>query len=195
LQLGKLEAMVNLVGIHESVYDILGYDQDTNGQEIIKKIIQTTIDIINEQRKENQERAEIGITVLKDESAIRFKDLDNEKYGKSITINNDENTVSYSQGLKIDGRDILSNSWDFDSIIQYYSSIENLLNGVSIDLDITNITNTDDIKKVIKSSTNLPFFHLTLNFSFCNICGERFNVPNLKVCQKCDSCKISSIYN
>jgi ribonucleoside-triphosphate reductase (formate) len=195
LKLGKLEAMVNLVGIHESVYDILGYNQDDNGKEIIKKIIQTTVDIINEQRKENQESAEIGITILKDESAYRFKDLDNEKYGKSLIIKNDENTISYSQGLKIDGRNILSNSLDLDSLIQHYSSIENLLNGVSIDLEITNITNTEDIKKVITASANLPFFHLTLNFSLCNICGERFDIPNLKVCEKCDSCKVSSIYN
>ncbi len=195
LQMGKLEAMINLVGIQESVYDILGYDHENNGNNVIKKIIQTAVDIINEQRKENQENAEIGITMLKDESAYRFKDLDNEKYGKSITINNDENIISYSQGLKIDGSNILSNSLDVDSIIQFYSSIENLLKGVSIDVDITNITNIEDIKKVVKSSTNLPFFHLTLNFSLCNICGERFLIPNLKICQKCDSSKISSIYN
>ena len=194
LQLGKLEAMVNLVGIQEAVYDILGYSQENNGNEIIKKIIHTAVDIINEQRKENQENAEIGITMLKDESANRFKDLDNEKYGKSITINNDQNMISYSQGLKIDGRDIFSNSLDLDSIIQYYSSIENILKGVSIDIDITNIADIEDIKKVLKSSSNLPFFHLTLNFSLCNICGERFDIPNLKICQKCDSFKISSIY-
>ncbi|HET8856522.1 MAG TPA: anaerobic ribonucleoside-triphosphate reductase [Nitrososphaeraceae archaeon] len=195
LQMGKLEAMINLVGIQESVNDILGYRHENNGNDVIKKIIHTAVDIINEQRKENKENAEIGITMLKDESAYRFKDLDNEKYGKSITINNDENITSYSQGLKISGSNILSNSLDIDSIIQYYSSIENLLKGVSIDVDITDITNIEDIKKVIKSSANLPFFHITLNFSFCNICGERFDIPNLKICQKCDSSKISSIYN
>ncbi|HEX2408641.1 MAG TPA: anaerobic ribonucleoside-triphosphate reductase [Nitrososphaeraceae archaeon] len=195
LQMGKLEAMINLVGIQESVYDILGYSHENNGNDVIKKIIHTAVDIISEQRKENQENAEIGITMLKDESAYRFKDLDNEKYGKSITIKNDENKISYSQGLKIDGSDILSNSFDMDSVIQYYSSIENLLKGVSIDVDITNIDNIEDIKKIVKSSANLPFFHLTLNFSLCNICGERFDIPNLKICQKCDSSKISSIYN
>ncbi|MGE5862589.1 MAG: anaerobic ribonucleoside-triphosphate reductase [Nitrososphaerales archaeon] len=195
LQMGKLEAMINLVGIQESVYDILGYSHENNGNDVIKKIIHTAVDIISEQRKENQENAEIGITMLKDESAYRFKDLDNEKYGKSITIKNDENKISYSQGLKIDGSDILSNSFDIDSVIQYYSSIENLLKGVSIDVDITNIANIEDIKKIVKSSANLPFFHLTLNFSLCNICGERFDIPNLKICQKCDSSKISSIYN
>jgi ribonucleoside-triphosphate reductase len=195
LQMGKLEAMINLVGIQESVYDILGYSHENNGNDVIKKIIHTAVDIISEQRKENQENAEIGITMLKDESAYRFKDLDNEKYGKSITIKNDENKISYSQGLKIDGSDILSNSFDIDSIIQYYSSIENLLKGVSIDVDITNIADIEDIKKIVKSSANLPFFHLTLNFSLCNICGERFVIPNLKICQKCDSSKILSIYN
>ena len=195
LQMGKLEAMINLVGIDESVYDILGYSRENNGNDIIKKIIHTAVDIINEQRKENQENGEIGITMLKDESAYRFKELDNEKYGKSITISNDENIISYSQGLKINGSNILSNSLDIDSIIQYYSSIENLLKGVSIDVDITDITKFEDIKKVIKSSANIPFFHLTINFSLCNICGERFDIPNLKICQKCDSSKISSIYN
>jgi ribonucleoside-triphosphate reductase (formate) len=195
LQMGKLEAMINLVGIEESVYDILGYSRENNGNDIIKKIIHTAVDIINEQRKENQENGEIGITMLKDESAYRFKELDNEKYGKSITISNDETIISYSQGLKINGSNILSNSLTIDSIIQYYSSIENLLKGVSIDVDITDITKFEDIKKVIKSSANIPFFHLTLNFSLCNICGERFDIPNLKICQKCDSSKISSIYN
>jgi ribonucleoside-triphosphate reductase (formate) len=195
LQMGKLEAMINLVGIEESVYDILGYSRENNGNDVIKKIIHTAVDIINEQRKENQENGEIGITMLKDESAYRFKDLDNEKYGKSITISNDENIISYSQGLKINGSNILSNSLDIDSIIHYYSSIENLLKGVSIDVDITDIPKIEDIKKVIKSSANIPFFHLTYNFSLCNICGERFDIPNLKICQKCNSSKISSIFN
>ena len=195
LQHGKLEASVNLVGIQESVYEILGYSSKNNGNDIIKKIFHTAVDIINEQRKENQENVEVGITMLKDESSYRFKDLDNEKYGKSITTNNDEDMISYSQGFKIDGRNILTGSLDINSIIEYYTSIENLSRGISFDIDITYITNVEDLKKIIQVSANLPFFHLTLNFSLCNICGERFNTPNLKICQKCNSYKISSIYN
>ncbi|MGZ5499876.1 MAG: anaerobic ribonucleoside-triphosphate reductase, partial [Nitrososphaeraceae archaeon] len=160
LKLGKIEAMVNLVGIQESVYEILGYTPENNGDNVIKKVIQTAVDIINENTQENQKNAEIRITMLKDESAFRFKDLDIEKYGKSLTINNDKNII-YSQGLIIDGEKIVSNSLDLDPIIEYYSSIEDLLQGgVSIDLDITNVSNIDDIKKVIKSSTTLPFFYL-----------------------------------
>ncbi len=193
LKLGKIEAMVNLVGIQESVYEILGYTPEKNGDNVIKKVIQTAIDIINENTQENKKNAEIRITMLKDESAFRFKDLDIEKYGKSLTINNDKNII-YSQGLIIDGEKILSNSLDLDPIIEYYSSIEDLLQGgVSIDLDITNVSNIDDIKKVIKSSTNLPFFYLAQNFSICTICGERSIISGLKICEKCESCKISSI--
>jgi ribonucleoside-triphosphate reductase len=158
LKLGKIEAMVNLVGIQESVYEILGYTLEKNGNNVIKKVIQTAIDIINEKNKENQENAEIRITMLKDDSAFRFKDLDIEKYGKSLTINNGENLI-YSQGLIIDGEKIISNSIDLDPIIEYYSSLEGLLKGgVSIDLDITNINDIGDIKKVLKSFVNLPFF-------------------------------------
>ena len=193
LKLGKIEAMVNLVGIQESVYEILGYTPEKNGDNVIKKVIQTAIDIINEKNKENQENAEIRITMLKDDSAFRFKDLDIEKYGKSLTINNGENLI-YSQGLIIDGEKIISNSIDLDPIIEYYSSLESLLKGgVSIDLDITNIRDIGDLKKVFKSFANLPFFYLAQNFSICNICGERFFIADLKICEKCESCKISSI--
>jgi ribonucleoside-triphosphate reductase len=193
LQLGKIDAMVNLVGIQESVYDILGYQPKNNGDNVIKKVIQTAVDIINEKSRENPRNAEIKITMLKDDSTFRFKDLDIEKYGKSLTINNDKN-MNYSQGLIIDGEKIVSKSIDLDAIIEYYSAIEDVLKGgVSIDLDISNISNIDDVKKVIKSSANLPFFHLAQNFSICNICGERFFIPDLKVCKKCESCKISSI--
>jgi ribonucleoside-triphosphate reductase (formate) len=193
LKLGKIEAMVNLVGIQESVYEILGYTPEKNGDNVIKKVIQTAIDIINEKNKENQENAEIRITMLKDDSAFRFKDLDIEKYGKSLTINNGENLI-YSQGLIIDGEKIISNSIDLDPIIEYYSSLESLLKGgVSIDLDITNIRDIGDLRKVFKSFANLPFFYLAQNFSICNICGERFFIADLKICEKCESCKISSI--
>ena len=193
LKLGKIEAMVNLVGIQESVYEILGYTPEKNGDNVIKKVIQTAIDIINEKNKENQENAEIRITMLKDDSAFRFKDLDIEKYGKSLTINNGENLI-YSQGLIIDGEKIISNSIDLDPIIEYYSSLESLLKGgVSIDLDITNIRDIGDLKKLFKSFANLPFFYLAQHFSICNICGERFFISDLKICEKCESCKISSI--
>jgi DNA-binding transcriptional ArsR family regulator len=193
LQLGKIDAMVNLVGIQEAVYDILGYQPENNGHNVIKKVIQTAVDIINEKSKENPGNAEIKITILKDDSTFRFKDLDIEKYGKSLTINNDKN-MNYSQGLIIDGEKIVSKSYDLDPIIEYYSSVEDLLKGgVSIDLDITNISNIDDLKKVIKSSANLPFFHLTQNFFICNICGERFFIADLKICKNCESYKISSI--
>jgi len=193
LQLGKIDAMVNLVGIQESVYDILGYQPENNGHNVIKKVIQTAVDIINEKSRENPGNAEIKITMLKDDSTLRFKDLDIEKYGKSLTINNDKNR-NYSQGLIIDGEKIDSKSLDLDQIIEYYSSIEDVLKGgVSIDLDITNISNIDNVKKVVKSSANLPFFHLAQNFSICDICGERFFIADLKICKKCESCKISSI--
>ena len=193
LQLGKIDAMVNLVGIQESVYDILGYQPENNGDNVIKKVIQTAVDIINEKSRENPGNAEIKITMLKDDSTLRFKDLDIEKYGKSLTINNDKNR-NYSQGLIIDGEKIDSKSLDLEQIIEYYSSIEDVLKGgVSIDLDITNISNIDNVKKVVKSSANLPFFHLAQNFSICDICGERFFIADLKICKKCESCKISSI--
>jgi ribonucleoside-triphosphate reductase len=77
--------MINLVGINESIYNILGYKFGNDGENIVCKVIQTAVDIISEQSKELS-NSSLGIAILKDESSNRFKSLDNEKYGKSTAI-------------------------------------------------------------------------------------------------------------
>lgn len=196
LQLGKIDAMINLVGINESIYNILGYKFGNDGENIVCKVIQTAVDIISEQTKELS-NSSLGIAILKDESSNRFKSLDNEKYGKSTAISdnssNDKDEL-YSQGFQIKGTDVLSNNLSLKSICDHYCAVENILKGnLSIDIDIENISTDKDVRTLIESSLDLPFVRMTYGLTLCNICGKRSQRANNRICEYCGSHKISLI--
>ena len=71
--------------------------------QVMDKSLKTTVDVINEQNKNNNTNSRIvGITMLSDVSARRFKQLDVEKYGKSSTYNIlNSSKYYYSQGIFI----------------------------------------------------------------------------------------------
>lgn len=196
LQLGKIDAMINLVGINESIYNILGYKFGNESENIVCKVLQTAVDIIGEQTKESS-NSSIGIAILKDESSNRFKSLDNEKYGKSIAISdnssNDKQEL-YSQGFQIKGTDVLSNNLSLKSVCDHYCAVEKILKGnLSIDLDIENISTDEEVRTLIESSLDLPFVRMTFGLAICNICGKRSQCTNNRICEYCGSHKISLI--
>jgi ribonucleoside-triphosphate reductase len=194
LEIGQIRTVINLVGINEAVYNILGYKYGNEGNSIVYKVIQTAIDIINEQSKGFQ-NSTLGITMLTDESSNRFKNLDNEKYGKSVTIseNYDKNKNGlYSQGFQIKGSDILSNNLSLKLLHDHYSIVENILQGnLSIDLELDNLSSHDDIMKAIEFSLSFPFSRICTKLSLCDICGRKSQLTNMKICQYCGSQKIS----
>lgn len=196
LQLGKIDAMINLVGINESIYNILGYKFGNESENIVCKVLQTAVDIIGEQTKESS-NSSIGIAILKDESSNRFKSLDNEKYGKSIAISdnssNDKQEL-YSQGFQIKGTDVLSNNLSLKLVCDHYCAVEKILKGnLSIDLDIENISTDEEVRTLIESSLDLPFVRMTFGLAICNICGKRSQCTNNRICEYCGSHKISLI--
>lgn len=196
LQLGKIDAMINLVGMNESIYNILGYKFGNDGENIVCKVIQTAVDIISEQTKELS-NSSLGIAILKDESSNRFKSLDNEKYGKSTAISDNssnEKDELYSQGFQIKGTDVLSNNLSLKSICDHYCAVVNILKGnLSIDLDIENISTDKEVRTLIESSLDLPFVRMTYGLTICNICGKRSQRTNNRICEYCGSHKISLI--
>lgn len=197
LETGQMFTLINLVGINESIYNILGYNVGKEGNNIICKVIQTATDIIKEQTKGIQ-NCRIGITILKDESSTRFKNLDDEKYGKSVTISDNHANIegeNYSEGFQIKGTDILSNNFSTELILDHYSTVADILQGnLSIDLNINNIPSQNDVRKVIEFSLNFPFIHLSSKLSLCTICGLRSENDAMKICESCGSQKISILY-
>src|SRR5436309_6463387 len=100
IQLMTTNIIINLTGIKESVYDILGYDINSGAVEILQKVMKTAVDVAADQGRHFGEDS-IGVAMLHDDSAMRFAGLDSDKYGK-ISLLTQQNTPNYSQGITLD---------------------------------------------------------------------------------------------
>jgi ribonucleoside-triphosphate reductase (formate) len=178
MQMSTANIAVNLIGTRESVYDILG----ESSNEVLHKVLKTATEVTQGQGKQlGEERA--GITMVSDDSGSRFAALDSEKYGK-VSLLQSQNTASYSQGMRLIGRDILNGGKD---AIQECLAIDNLLNGgFGASLDLTNLSPAD-MKNVIEiASQELPFLRLSVGFAVCTICGQRSEI-GMDICEFCKS--------
>ena len=80
-QSGSTNMIINLTGIKESIFDILGYSNDhEKGIEIIKNVIKTANDVVSNFDKKNYDH--FGISIVNDNSSSRFVQLDSERFGK-----------------------------------------------------------------------------------------------------------------
>ena len=181
MQLSKMNLVINLTGIRESVYNILGHEFD--GEEIIQKVLHTAVEVASDQGKLAGDDS-IRIAMITDDSNTRLASLDSEKYGNlSHQAGNDSMIKSYSQGLLINGRDLLSNS---GPIIESSNSIDKLLNGgVSLNVDISDLTN-NELKDCINRSFDFNFFRPVYRNKICSSCGTKMPMSS-EVCQSCGS--------
>ena len=181
MQLSKMNLVINLTGIRESVYNILGHEFD--GEEIIQKVLHTAVEVASDQGKLAGDDS-IRIAMITDDSNTRLASLDSEKYGNlSHQAGNDSMIKSYSQGLLINGRDLLSNS---GPIIESSNSIDKLLNGgVSLNVDISDLTD-NELKDCINRSFDFNFFRPVYRNKICSSCGTKMSVSS-EVCQSCGS--------
>ena len=181
MQLSKMNLVINLTGIRESVYNILGHEFD--GEEIIQKVLHTAVEVASDQGKLAGDDS-IRIAMIRDDSNTRLASLDSEKYGNlSHQAGNDSMIKSYSQGLLINGRNLLSNS---GPIIESSNSIDKLLNGgVSLNVDISDLTD-NELKDCINRSFDFNFFRPVYRNKICSSCGTKRSVSS-EVCQSCGS--------
>ena len=187
MQLSKMNLVINLTGIRESVYNILGHEFD--GEEIIQKVLHTAVEVASDQGKLAGDDS-IRIAMITDDSNTRLASLDSEKYGNlSHQAGNDSMIKSYSQGLLIKGRDLLSNS---GPIIESSNSIDKLLNGgVSLNVDISDLTD-NELKDCINRSFDFNFFRPVYRNKICSSCGTKMPVSS-EVCQSCGSTNFAPI--
>jgi ribonucleoside-triphosphate reductase len=181
MKLSKMNLVINLTGIRESVYNILGHEFD--GEEIIQKVLHTAVEVASIQGKEAEDDS-IRIAMITDDSNKRLASLDSEKYGNMYREASDETMIkSYSQGLLINGMDLLSNT---DSIIESSNSIDKLLNGgVSLNVDVSDLTD-GELMDCIDKSHDLNFFRPIYRNKVCSSCGAKISTSS-EVCQNCGS--------
>ena len=189
IQLGTTNVIINPTGIEESVYKILGHDASNDGAEILQKVLKTAVDVAAEHGKQLGEES-IGIAMIHDDSAARFATLDSDKYGRiSLLTSNQQKTVTYSQGLTLNARELLSSDNNkHNSVIKECISIDNILNGgLSLTLDISELYSDEEVKNAIESAADLPFFRLMSRILVCNTCGKRSSTQSSERCEYCKS--------
>ncbi len=181
MQRGSANLIVNLIGLHESVADILGHEDNNSCFEVVQKVIKTSVDVATEKGKQSGD--DVGISMITDDSASRFAALDTEKYGKTLESNIGS---LYSQGVTIPGVDMINMKKE-SMIIKECNMMEKLLNGgLSVNMDLNGSMNDADVKAAIGSAADmLIFFRPRMKVYVCGNCGQK----SIDAIDKCSTCK------
>jgi len=187
MQRGTVSLVVNLVGLQNAVYGILGFKDNKEGQDILRKVIETAVDIASKKGKELGIDVIVGMT--DSDGSDRFISLDGEKYGKNSVQEITDNEI-YSQGIEFD-IDTLSNLTGKSTEITECNKIAKILGGnLFVQIMMGKGTDVDKIKKVIeKSSSITSSFKPIMQVPTCGNCGFK----DSKLAEKCPSCKSTYI--
>ena len=187
MQRSTVSLVINLVGLQNAVYGILGFKDDKKGQQILHKVIETAVDIASKKDKD------LGINVIvcmtESDGSERFIALDGGKYGKG-SVQQITDTETYSQGIVFD-IDKLSSLTGKSAEITECNKIGKILNGgLLIQITMPKGTNAGDIKKVIEKGASITSsFKPVMQTPICGNCGFK----DEKLGDKCPACKSTYI--
>ena len=184
MQRSSVSLVVNLVGLKEAVFNILGFQDDKEGREILYKVIETAVDVGAKKGKELGDS--IAICMTETESSSRFATLDGEKYGKNSALNSMEGD-SYSEGLIINASEISKLTAKSDPISEC-TKLGKLLNGgLNVNLQFENDAKHEEIKKSIEKAADLTsVFKPMMDIAICGECGYK-DEPFTDKCPRCKS--------
>jgi len=184
MQRSSVSLVVNLVGLKESVFNILGFKDNKDGRAILHKVIETAVDVGAKKGKELGDN--VTICMIETEASSRFATLDGEKYGKNSSLNSMDSDF-YSQGTVINSSEI-NDYTPKTEIISESNKMSKLLNGgLLVTLDIDKNMKVDEIKKSIEKTSELvPSFKLMRKTPICGECGFK-DEPFEDKCPKCKS--------
>ena len=187
MQRGTVSLVVNLVGLQNAVYGILGFKDNKEGQDILHKVVETAVDIASKKGKELGIDVIVGMT--DSDGSDRFISLDGEKYGKN-SVQEITDTEAYSEGITFDV-DTLSNLTGKSTEITECNKVGKILNGnLSIQIMMQKGTEVDKIKKVIEKASNITnSFRPVMQVPTCGNCGFKDD----KLAEKCPNCKSTYI--
>ena len=173
-----------MVGLEESIFNILGLPDNKAGRDILHKVIETAVDVAAKKGKELGDSVTICMTET--EGSPRFARLDGEKYGKNSALNSMESDF-YSQGIVLNSSEIADYTAKSESISEC-NKLSKLLNGgLLVTLKIDKDAKVDEIKKSIeKVSTLTPSFKPVKEIAICGECGFK-DEPFEDKCPKCKS--------
>ena len=184
MQKSSVSLVVNLVGLKEAVFNILGFQDNKEGREILHKVIETAVDVGAKKGKELGDS--VAICMTETDSSTRFATLDGEKYGKNSSLNSMEGD-SYTDGVVIDASDVSNLTLKSDPITECNKLSKSLNGGLFVALNIDKDAKVADIKKSIeKISLLTPSFKPVKTVAICGECGFK-DEPFDDKCPKCKS--------
>jgi len=183
MQKSSITLVVNLIGLKEAVFGILGYKDNKAGQEILMKVIETATEVAAKKGKEMGDN--VTISMSESDAAARFSTLDGEKYGKMSVLQYVEGD-SYSEGMALNASEIDGMTLKTDKIVECNHISKMLNGGLLIQLKIPDGTETTGIKKAIEKASELVgSFRPVRKVPICGNCG----LKDEKLTDKCPTCK------
>jgi len=187
MQRSTVSLVINLVGLQNAVYGILGFKNNNEGQQILHKVIETAVDIATKKSKD------LGINVIvsmtESDGSERFIALDAEKYGKN-SVQQITDTETYSEGIVLDIDKISSLTGKNAEITECNKISKTLNGGLLLQIAIPKYTKVDEIKKVIEKGASITSsFKPVMQVPICGNCGFK----DEKLGDKCPTCKSTYI--
>ena len=187
MQRSTVSLVINLVGLQNAIYGILGFKNNNEGQQILYKVIETAVDIATKKSKD------LGINIIvsmtESDGSERFIALDAEKYGKN-SVQQITDTETYSQGIVLDIDKISSLTGKSAEITECNKISKTLNGGLLLQIAIPKGTKVDEIKKVIEKGASITSsFKPVMQVPICGNCGFK----DEKLGDKCPTCKSTYI--
>jgi ribonucleoside-triphosphate reductase (formate) len=189
MQRSSVCLVVNLVGLKEAVFSILGYRDDKEGQDVIYKVIQTAVDVAEKKGKETGDS--VIVTMTESDGTSRFSTLDGDKYGK-MSVQKFTDGENYSEGIVIGASEIDSLTPKAEKIVEANKTSKMLSGGLLIKVEFDREAKIDDIKKGLEKAADLVgTFRPNKDVPICGNCGFK----DEKLSDKCPTCKSPYILN
>jgi ribonucleoside-triphosphate reductase len=183
MQRSSTTLIVNLVGLREAIFGILGYEDNKEGKEILHKVIETAVDVAKKKGKEIGDN--VCICMTESEGSARFATLDGEKYGKNSVLQSLEGKP-YSEGISFDASDISQLSTKSESIVECNKIAKMLNGGLLTRIQFDKAAKVAEIKKIIEKASDLTnSFKPIKQVPICGNCGMK----DEKLGDKCPNCK------
>ena len=183
MQKNSIGLVVNLVGLKEAIFSILGYEDNKEGKEVLHKVLETAVDVATKKGKELGDTVTVCMT--ESDGAERFSSLDGEKYGKNSVLKATEDEI-YSQGIRLEASELADFTNKSEPISECNKLAKILNGGLLVKLHISSESKADDIKKSIEKVAELTnSFKVTKNVPICGECGFK----DEKLSDKCPKCK------
>ncbi len=182
MQRSHMSLVINLVGLQEAVFNILGFQNNKKGKDVLYKVVETAVDVASKKGKELGDPVTISMTETV--SSARFATQDAEKYGKNSSPNSMDSD-SYSQGIVLDSAEVSDYTTKSEPIVECNRLFRILNGGMLAILDLPNDATTATIQKSIEKTAELiPSFRPVKSVPVCGECGFKESIED-----KCPRCK------